>query len=42
MGNEAALRTGLSYADILRENALTPVNVLLVARCAWSSASVIC
>ena len=31
MGNDADIRTGRSYAEILRDNALNPVNVLLVA-----------
>jgi len=31
LGNDTALRTGRSYPEILRDNALNPVNVLLVA-----------
>ncbi len=31
MGNDAVIRTGRSYTEILRDNALNPVNVLLVA-----------
>ena len=30
MGNDAAIRTGRSYFEILRDNALNPVNLLLV------------
>jgi cation-transporting ATPase E len=30
MGNDAVIRTGRSYTEILRDNALNPVNVLLV------------
>ncbi len=31
LGNDTVIRTGRSYAEILRDNALNPVNVLLVA-----------
>jgi cation-transporting ATPase E len=31
MGNDAAIRTGRTYFEILRDNALNPVNLLLVA-----------
>ena len=31
LGNDVIIRTGRSYAEILRDNALNPVNVLLVA-----------
>ncbi|HYI21477.1 MAG TPA: HAD-IC family P-type ATPase [Candidatus Limnocylindrales bacterium] len=30
MGNDAAIRTGRTYVEILRDNALNPVNLLLV------------
>jgi cation-transporting ATPase E len=31
MGNDAVIRTGRSYTEIIRENGLTPVNILLTA-----------